>query len=52
MKGIPNKVPQSGGFLRGRDGGLGGPMGRFGGSGPIAGRAPTNKREGGIKVIL
>ena len=46
MKGIPNKVPPSGGFLKGREGG---PMGRFGGNTPIGARS-TNKRDGGIKV--
>ena len=48
MRGIPNKVPPSGGFLKGREGG---PMGRFGGSTPIGGRS-NNKRDGGIKVCI
>ncbi len=46
MRGIQNKIPPSGGFLRGREG----PMGRFGGSAPIGGRNSGGKREGGIKV--
>ncbi len=49
MRGIPNKTPISGGFMRSTST-LAGARG-FGSSTPLGNRAPANNRkEGGIKV--